>query len=77
MTVQWYVSLRRSLFVENPVLISCQLKLLSNTFNVPFTAVPVTVGDAHHDKAGDKEEENEAGGSVDDGGGCRDRNRCF
>ena len=39
---------------------------------IPLTALPVAVGDAHHDEDDREEEEDEAGEAVDDGGGGRD-----
>ena len=39
---------------------------------IPLTALPVAVGDAHHDEDDGEEEEDEAGEAVDDGGGGRD-----
>ena len=35
----------------------------------PAFALPVAVGDAHHDEEEDEEEEDEAGDDVDDGRG--------
>ena len=40
--------------------------------NIPVTATPVTVIKAHHNDAGEREEEDEARGRVDNRGGCRD-----
>ena len=40
--------------------------------SIPLTALPVAVGDAHHDEDDGEEEEDEAGEAVDDGGGGRD-----
>ena len=42
---------------------------------IPLTAIPVAVGDAHHDEDDGEEEEDEAGEAVDDGGGGRDGDR--
>ena len=39
---------------------------------IPLTALPVAVGDAHHDEDDGEEEEDEAGEAVDNGGGGRD-----
>ena len=36
---------------------------------IPLTALPVAVGDAHHDEEENEEEEDEAGDDVDDGRG--------
>ena len=42
---------------------------------IPLTALPVAVGDSHHDEDDGEEEEDEAGEAVDDGGGGRDGDR--
>jgi len=46
--------------------------LLETAVAATLTALPVAVGDAHHDEDDREEEEDESGEAVDDGGGGRD-----
>ena len=45
---------------------------LHNIYSSPITAVPVAIGDTHHNQEEDKAEEDKAGDDVDDGRGDRD-----
>ena len=56
-------------------------KILENIFKYKkillSTALPITVGDPHHNKKEDEGEEEDAGDAVDDGGSYRVGDRGF
>ena len=54
------------------------LQLKFDDIKAPATALPVTIGNTHHDEEEDEREEDEAGEHIDDGrgGGDGDRRLC-